>query len=65
MTNIKELSTKCNIISKEQIDERQGARGSSKIYILSVNQTEQMKLLSFYILNFIALQVRSVTINQY
>ncbi|CAI3455985.1 hypothetical protein CIRMBP1270_02199 [Enterococcus cecorum] len=35
MTNIKELSTKCNIISKEQIDERQGARGSSKIYILT------------------------------
>lgn len=38
MTNIKELSTKCNIMSKEQIDERQGARGSSKIYILTAQQ---------------------------
>lgn len=53
MTNIQELSTKCNIISKEQIDERQGARGSSKIYILTTqpngtNETTLFLHFEFY-----------------
>ena len=53
MTTYKELTQQCNIINKEQIDERKGARGSSKIYILiaqpnGTNETSIFLHFEFY-----------------